>query len=272
MKKATFKRLSLLGLSLIMLLPIVGCAQEHVQTVSLPAFERISDRDAIMDAAPAPTARSENMPDVTADMDDVGVSAVNNTDQQDVQIIIVKGQYAFYPDVDSLARRATDIIRVEVLDSRVELVNILLPPFDPDEDISVWYDIHTVYRLRVIEVFKGNMEPGMVTEVMQTGGLLDNIHLINYDFLEFIYGDDLVLFIYTFDDGYPDVLLNPHQSVYLTKFLHMTIASDIGETESIIELYRADLLLADDVIESFSHYNNITLTVGDLMRIYEESA
>ena len=188
------------------------------------------------------------------------------------------GDYAVYRSIDSLATRATDIVRGEILDERVERVNSLLPPLS---GCSEWYltyrhdfyEISTINRIRVIEVFKGDAQVGDIMDVAQLGGRIGLSSLINESRLQFEIGDDLVFFMRTFYASHgvhrPATLLTPAQTAYYTIPPNARGTSELSE--SIIAAYLANPLLADKVLESFSPNNNLTLTVGDLMWIRYES-
>jgi len=173
------------------------------------------------------------------------LSGVEEIAYSDEIIIYTSGDYLIYRDIDELVSDATDIIRVEILDSRVEMILTLLPPFLPGIDLSDEYEICTVHRIRVIDVFKGSQEPGAIMEVMQLGGSLGRYTLVNDSFIDFAIGDELILFMYTFDDELPDVLLTPHQAVY------RVVSSADGSIE----------------IENFCQFNLLTLTISDLEHI-----
>ena len=86
----------------------------------------------------------------------------------DVSVITrVSASYPHYDSIDHLSEHATDIVRVEVLDERVQRLNTWLeaPPAGIDP-----YEIYTVYRIRVVEAFQGNVSPGDIMEVRQMGG------------------------------------------------------------------------------------------------------
>jgi len=197
-------------------------------------------------------------------------------DQNDVMYAT---EYVSYDSIDELASSATDVLRVEILGSRVELVNTMLPPFDPDEDISAGYEIHTIHEIRILEVFKGDAEVGGIMEVMQLGGTLDGTRLVNMDFIEFVYGDDLIVFLRTYDVvGLPSVLLTPDESVYRTMqlFPSPTLRADITSDDAIAAIseagtlmlaFQENFMLGDVIIEAFSPYNHLVLTIGDLVRI-----
>ena len=193
----------------------------------------------------------------------------------DIVVHYTSADYIAHLNVDELAHRATDIVRVEVLDSRVEMINTMLPPFDEGEDISAGYEIHTVNRLRVLEVFKGNAEPETVMEVMQLGGQLNNEYLINNSLIQFSYGDDLILFMRTFDvEGLPSILLTPNEAVYRTiptnqltqNAMAANAVTAIESAGSIAEAFHENQWLENEVLESYSPWNPLQLTIGDLMR------
>ena len=144
-----------------------------------------------------------------------------------VSIIIIRsrtvftsGDYVAFSNIGELAFFATDVVRVEVLDERVQLTNTWLgsPQGGPyNEPTNVWhnpYEITTVNNLLVLEVFKGNMNVGDVAEVMQLGGRLGLVNLNNKQRIALPINGELILFMRSFDDGLPAVLLNPLQSIY----------------------------------------------------------
>jgi len=150
------------------------------------------------------------------------------------------GDMWIYRDIEELSSRATDIVRVEVLGSRVRWISTALPPSRRDRED------HVVHRLRVIEVFKGGAEPGAVMEVMQPGPITRR--LTGLDAYNFARGEDLILFMRSFDDGLPAVLLTLHQAVY------RVVTSD----DSSIE------------VENYCEFNDLILTMEDLQRIADE--
>jgi len=153
------------------------------------------------------------------------------------------GDIWIYRNIEELSSQATDIVRVEVLGSRVRRISTALPPSSFRER-----EIVTIHRLRVIEVFKGSEESGSVMEVMQPGRI-NRRQTENYGLYDFATGEDLILFMYSFDyDRLPAVLLTLHQAVY------RVVSSDDGSVE----------------IENYSEFNNFTLTMQDLERIADE--
>ena len=175
---------------------------------------------------------------------------------EDAEVIVqVSADYPYYTSIDSLSARASDIVRVEVLDERVELINTLIPSADELEDVGDTreaYDVFTVHRIRVLEVFKGNAEIGDILELKQIGGQWENITLICDDKIPFAIGNDLVLFLETYDiEGMPASLLNPFQSAY--RF------PPSGE--------RIVAMNANEILESLYPGNRLTLTLEDLINL-----
>jgi len=166
-------------------------------------------------------------------------------------------------DIDHLAQTATHIVRAEVLDdSRVEWINTLLgePIFICchgdiiERDISRYYELFTVYRLRVLEVFKGDVEIGDILDLAQRGGRLGRYELVNERKIPIVYGNELIFFMSCATaDGFghlPLLLNSSRHAVY-----HVPSPGADGNM----------------VLESFTPGNNVVLTVGDLERIAEES-
>jgi len=121
-----------------------------------------------------------------------------------------------------------DVVRAEILDERVEWLNVALPsqhegalPFrgeDPGWDFSDSYEPHTIYRILVLEVFQGEAEVGSVLEVAQSGGRIDNVHLVNEHFVPLVPGEDFLLFLSSIswmtNEEWPAALTSRFQGVY----------------------------------------------------------
>jgi len=153
-------------------------------------------------------------------------------------VIYYNGDVVIHRDIEELASSATDIVWVEVLGSRVRRISTTLPPSRRNREI------HTVHRLRVIEVFKGSEEVGATIEVMQLGRTARH-NPVNYSLMDFNTGEELILFMTSFNDGLPAVLLTEHQAVY-----------------------RVVISVDDSVeVENYSKWNNLMLTMEDLERI-----
>ncbi|MCL2572133.1 MAG: hypothetical protein FWE11_06985 [Defluviitaleaceae bacterium] len=164
-------------------------------------------------------------------------------------------------DINQIARGATHIVHAEVLDNRVERINTYMGSgyvigFNNEireVDISRYYEIVTIYRLSVLEVFKGDVEVGDILELGQRGGRLGNYELINERKIPIAYGDELIFFMRCFtDEGFghlPLLLESSSQAVY-----HIPAPGADGSA----------------VLESFTPDNELILTVSDLERFVEE--
>jgi len=169
----------------------------------------------------------------------------------EIEEIFVHSDWPNYNSVDELFSRATDVIRAEVLDEgKFETVNTRIPePNNPLWEPS--YELYTVYQVRVIESFLGDFEVGDIVKVGQVGGEMDGVRVISGDKIPFATGDDLVLFLATFDGVSHAELLTPWQSVY-------RFAPENGGVMS------ADMRDNDDRVLENVEGNHLTLTVGDL--------
>jgi len=173
--------------------------------------------------------------------------AITNTSYNEIRTTHVSGDSMEYMYIDELASRATYILLVEILDERVEWIDHGVPP-------SSRYEIFTVNRLSVLDVFKGETEIGNIMEVRQRGGQLGNEKVINSNQIVLPIGDDLVLFLFCMGiDNRPAHLLNPTQSVY--RFVASNADDRIRST--------------NHELESLTDRNNLTLTFDDLTQFSE---
>jgi len=185
------------------------------------------------------------------------------------------GDLPIHRNVDDVAFSATDIIRAEVLDSRTELILTALsdPETLDDEILDMFTQIHTIHRIRVLEVFRGESEAGDILEVMQPGGIYGSRELIYDSRMLFEYGDELVFFarnFRAFGFGHlPMGLMHPFQSVYRAAPSDRNAASEF--TDGIVAAFNENPNIANLELQSFSPFNEVVLTVHDLVRIQYES-
>ena len=170
-------------------------------------------------------------------------------DSGEVETMWVMADYPHYESIAHLASYATDVIRVEILDERAEWLNTWLEAPPPEIDP---YNLYTVYRIKVLEVFQGDAAAGDILEVRQLGGQKDGLRVINKDEVPLVVGDDLVLFLRaSYIENFPSVLLNPYQSAY-----RFPVANEDIMT-----------IRANETLESVHLENDLTLTVEDLVQI-----
>ena len=192
----------------------------------------------------------------------------------------ISRDYIIYDSIAELAQEATDVIRGEVLDVRVELRNTVLSEEEFLKEISAdlseeeiiytfgedmsWmdfsprYEVVTVHRVRVLEVFQGNYQIGDITEVMQPGGTYGDMSVGNSSLISFEAGDDIVFFIYSRTHmGRGAVLLNPFQSAYRFP----TIDENARNLDLDVEL---------ENVSGDTHFNDLSITLNDLLQLAED--
>jgi len=179
------------------------------------------------------------------------------------------GSYVTMGSVDSLTFRAADVVRAEVIDSRTERISMLRRQEGDmlcEEEIMQLARIHTIYRLKVLEVFLGDAAIGDVIEVMQAGGRLGDVEYINVRLQYLSYGDEYVFFLRNFDaiglGHLPMALAGGEQSVY-------RVAPSLSN--GIVAAYDANPGIEGMVFESIISWNEIVLTVWDLILIRYEA-
>jgi len=175
----------------------------------------------------------------------------------------ISGFPRLFVDLDHMSSEATYIIRAVILDTRNEVYSILLPPEDEYqrrtalEHGASYYFVHTVYRLRVIEVFKGRTMPGDIIEFAQIGGETAYMRVTSTEFMPIHVGEELVFFLYDhYIEGVPIILANSVQSVYRLP----------PSYESVVSANPAEEL------ESVRQFTGFTLSFGDLSQIAERYA
>lgn len=190
--------------------------------------------------------------------------------------ILTSADYQTYATLEELiAREISYIIKAQVMDERVEWLDYSMPiPDDVQEYLGIEdvhvprYEPHTVHRIQVLDVFKGDIELGAIVEIAQLGGQIGNLNVLNRDELLFQSGETLLFFLSdpNLDVGremysaLPFIFVNPWQTVYRVPS-DMAIESDgeIGEDEIFEHFHPQSASIA------------LTLTMGDLQRIQQEN-
>ena len=164
----------------------------------------------------------------------------------EIELVTIMSDYIIYDSIYSLSNSATDVVRGEVLESRVERINTTLSRAEAKDDaarrlgreftedeVRYWfpdylgngqwrgsehenhYVISTIYSIRVLEVFQGTYQVDDIIEVRQLGGAYENAHVNYHGAINFETNNDLVIFFHSWSHiGRSSVLLNPYQSVY----------------------------------------------------------
>jgi hypothetical protein len=175
----------------------------------------------------------------------------NNMENNEIKIVYTEGQFPDYDSVAALFDRATDVVRVEVLDNgKYDMVVYNIPnPDNPNWEPR--YQIVTIYQIKVIESFKGDNHAGDIIDVRQRGGEVDGVRLINKDKIPLMMGDELVLFLLWNDRDSHASLLTPWYAIY-----HYPKENNMMSFSADSEDNR--------VLENVDERNQLTLTVGDL--------
>jgi len=198
--------------------------------------------------------------------------------ESELEKIEIHGDFFILEDVAEMADLATDIISGKVLDRRVEWINLRWPRELVVEDMlnhgmsqeeidyelygvgfEPVYDLMTIYRIQVLEVFQGILSVGEIVEVMRRGGEYENQYWFMADAIELIVDTELILFLFSRRlTGNPFVLVSHIQGVYY-------IPSSLEEYEYLVEYENLELEL-----ENASELDPVVLTIGDLVEIADE--
>ena len=158
-------------------------------------------------------------------------------------------------DLDDLLFWTTDVIRAKVLDERVDKINTLIPSESTSPDaLQYFYEVFTIYRLKVLEVFKGDTFIDEIIELAISGGQYGNINIITDPHTKLAIGEDLVVFMRV-----PAIEGNPFFRSTMTQSLYKfaePISSDITRGMNV-------------ELENIHHHSIFTITVQDLMNIAE---
>ena len=222
---------------IFVLLSFAACADTDHENVPADTSSVPVDTDRI-------SVDAENVPadtgGVPVDADGISVTrggmfCTADLPEGEVLTVSIEGDFIVFDDIDDMMSLGAGtgvyrdyVVRVEVLDERVEWRNANFPfqaeramPFlmaDTGWDYPDQYEPCTIFRVRVLEVFQGEVEVGDILEVGQSGGQIDNVHFIHPHFLQLTPGDDLVLFLASFswltNEEWPASLMSRLQGTY----------------------------------------------------------
>ena len=109
------------------------------------------------------------------------------------------GDWIGFDSLEDMAEFSTDVVRAEILSSRVEEVEF---------EGYAFSDIYTFYTIQILEVFQGDLEVGNEVEMSQWGDGLGR----EGNWISIGVGDDLILFLVNHDSSAPAGF--PLQGVY----------------------------------------------------------
>jgi len=173
------------------------------------------------------------------------ITIVEAEEEREISIYV---EYMPFRDIEEIADMATDIVFLEILNDRVEWINIWegLESVPAEGDL---YDIHTIHSARVLDVFQGDLAIGDTIEIMQEGGSLDGTNYINRSAINLSYGDNVVLFLYN-PINFPFTIISPYQGVY--------VINDGGDLFGYHQNQSFnDLELTWDILEQIQYENGI---------------
>jgi len=182
--------------------------------------------------------------------------------------IEIPGGYPFLSgSVDRLILDSTHIVMAKILDSSAdsslsdEVVRV---------DGEEWPMPYTIYRLRILEVYMGNVEEGDIIEVAEIGGRVGNREVICTWQIPLTYGDVLIFFLGSWNVQQPLSFRYPRETIYWPAQRPRQPLSFRYPRETIY--WPAPPGSSPDVVlMNYSTWNNLVLTVGDLERIAKES-
>jgi len=189
----------------------------------------------------------------------------NLTPEQEVHHISM--DFIVFESFDEMQEWTTTyVIRAIGLSSRVEIFDTQMSPYGGPH----WP--FTFTAIEVLEVFSGNLEVGDIRYIWQMGGEDGHITALVHGKKEIPLGEELILFV-TPDASHPDTplsLVSMRQAVYRME-LNIENHEHRGEGEyfGIMQAFDENLLDEGIVLESLNEQNNLTLTIGELMRIAE---
>ena len=271
------KKLFVLLITVFILFTLVGCrkivsnrADEINDSGNGISGSDVSDNiDEVSSSSESTIA--DNADEVSGSSEGSNRDNINEvSDSDEIETSYIYSDYAWNESFEELCLKATDVVRVEVLDQRVEWIDFtnakyIKPQIYPDaggEPIEIEPKLMTIYRLRVLEVFKGNAVVGDVLEAMQEGGQKDKTKVINKDRVSITSGDEVVVCLSERLENFPKNFINPYQSIYRLDSPGKSVMES-RNTQERLEPVRAYI----DVSEE----NDIKLTIGDLQDLAEKN-
>ena len=155
-------------------------------------------------------------------------------------------EYWPFENIEEMRSVSSDIVQLEILDERAEWINIWenhdgVVPSERD-----LYDVYTIHRARVLDVFQGDLTIGEIIEVRQIGGSLEGTVLRNPSMVNFSYGDNVVLFLGEAATSHFVIML-PYQAAFIINddgklfgYHQMQGFDDLGLTWDILEQIQYD--------------------------------
>ena len=192
--------------------------------------------------------------------------------------------YLVLEDAEGLAEEATHIIRAEVLDQRVEWLDLTISremveqlleeeglttaEIEAELDGIIFecekLDLVTISNVKVLEIFQGDHNVGDEIEIMKLGGEYGSERWIVEDALEMEVGSEFVLFLVSWKVAeLPYSLISHAQGAYYIPDELIIDEVDILDENNDIE--------PELELESAGDVDPVTITIEDLIDIAESS-
>ena len=190
---------------------------------------------------------------------------VEEINYAEIERVYLFFDYPIFGSFDEIFNFTTDVVRAKVLDVRTEQINTLVPrelrstyPYTANlyDDREYFYEIFSIYSIRILETFKGNTAKNDVVELAITGGQFENLNIVSLSHTHLEVDDDLILFL--------------RESILVeNRFFQSSISQSAYR---IVESANGDLMLGLGELnfESLNENNPLTLTLEDLQRISED--
>ena len=123
---------------------------------------------------------------------------------EEIKTINLSSDYQIFDNIDEISSLATDVLRVEVLDARVDKIKTSLPfeAMPPElqalvnrDNLEQLYRVVTIYDLRILDVFKGDLNKNEIINVAISGGQFEDMNIKHSSHNHLNLGDDLLLLL-----------------------------------------------------------------------------
>ncbi|MCL2842421.1 MAG: hypothetical protein FWE28_03005 [Oscillospiraceae bacterium] len=248
-------------IAILALLAFTACTGESQDETIIEDTTTITDTVIFDDHEPTDLPEDSNTSDKAETIDTPATPPPHHG-----EIIEMGGGHSNWMIYDDVAHMTShnwvSVFRGEVLDERPEwfgsygsIVDDPPPGTTAEEIRAMFHSIFTVYRVRVTDVFQGDMQPGDIVEVMQEGGERGGFRFGNREEIPIAVGDDLVFFAALFPEfpALPGGLMNPYQTVY--RF--------VGSNE----LALSGRIMIEELESVYYSHHNIPVTLGDLLEL-----
>lgn len=136
--------------------------------------------------------------------------------------VITRADYPYYEDESAIYEKASLVIRGKIIDKRMEYMSQVIeltkeqkddPQLNPGGDVDEEKEMVTIYKVKIIDSFKGDVVKGDVVEIKQFGGETKDTIYIEEGAPQISQNGEYIMFLESYEDS-PATLLNNVQSLY----------------------------------------------------------